>query len=50
MFARIEYLKKQRTPPDVGEDTIEAKLHIGFSLAKWLIFYGGNGHGYEADF
>lgn len=44
------YLKQQRIPPDVNEDTIEAKLHIVFSLAKWLIFYGKNGHGYEADF
>ena len=44
----LEYLKTQRLPPDV--DTIESKLHILFSLAKWLIFYGGNGHGYEADF
>jgi hypothetical protein len=46
----LEYLKTQRLPPDTGEDTIESKLHIVFSLAKWLIFYGKNGHGYEADF
>jgi hypothetical protein len=44
----LEYLKTHRLPPD--EDTIESKLHIVFSLAKWLIFYGKNGHGYEADF
>lgn len=46
----LEYLKTQRLPPDNDEDTIESKLHIVFSLAKWLIFYGKNGHGYEADF
>ncbi len=36
----LEYLKTQRFPPDTNEDTIESKLHILFSLAKWLIFYG----------
>lgn len=46
----MEYLKSQRLPPDIDEDAIESKLHILFSLAKWLIFYGKNGHGYEADF
>ena len=46
----LEYLKSQRLPPDTDEDSIESKLHIVFSLAKWLIFYGKNGHGYEADF
>ncbi len=46
----LEYLKTQRLPPDKDEDAIESKLHIVFSLAKWLIFYGKNGHGYEADF
>lgn len=46
----LEYLKTQRIPPDTEEDTIESKLHILFSIAKWLIFYGKNGHGYEADF
>lgn len=46
----LEYLKAQRLPPDTDEGSIESKLHIVFSLAKWLIFYGKNGHGYEADF
>lgn len=46
----LEYLKTQRMPPDVDEYAIESKLHILFSIAKWLIFYGKNGHGYEADF
>ncbi len=46
----LEYLKTQRFPPDTDENTIESKLHILFSLAKWLIFYGQNGHGYEAYF
>lgn len=46
----LEYLKNQKFPPETNEDTIESKLHIIFSLAKWLIFYGKNGHGYEADY
>jgi hypothetical protein len=46
----LAYLKTQRLPPDTDEKSIESKLHIVFSLAKWLIFYGKNGHGYEADF
>lgn len=46
----LEYLKEQRLPPEVDEDTIESKLHILYSAAKWLVFYGENGHGYEADF
>jgi hypothetical protein len=45
----LEYLKTQRLPPD-EVDSIESKLHIVYSLSKWLIFYGKNGHGYEADF
>jgi hypothetical protein len=45
----LEYLKTQRLPPD-DVDSIESKLHIVYSLSKWLIFYGKNGHGYEADF
>lgn len=46
----LQYLKDQREPPDIDEDTVESKLHILYSLAKWLIFYGKNGHGYEADY
>ena len=43
----MEYLKDQRMPPE-EEGTTEEQLHIVFSLAKWLIFYGKNGHGYHA--
>jgi hypothetical protein len=46
----LEYLCEQRIPPDLDETNIESKLHILFSLSKWLIYYGKNGHGYEADF
>lgn len=47
----LEYLKDKRFPPEnAKEKSIESNLHIIFSLAKWLIFYGKNGHGYEADF
>ena len=44
------YLKDQRIPPDTDEETLESKVHILYSAAKWLIFYGTMGHGYEADF
>jgi hypothetical protein len=47
---KLEYLSEQRIPPDLDETSIESKLHILFSLSKWLIYYGKNGHGYEADF
>lgn len=40
----LEHLKSQRLPPDTDEDSIESKLHIVFSLAKGLVFYGKNGH------
>ena len=46
----LEHLKEQRHPPETDEDSLESKLHIVYSLAKWLMFYGKNGHGYEADF
>jgi hypothetical protein len=46
----LEYLKSQRHPPQEDEQAIESKLHIVYAAAKWLIFYGKNGHGYEADF
>lgn len=46
----LEYLKSQREIPEVDEESIEARLHILYSVAKWLIFYGNNGHGYEADY
>jgi hypothetical protein len=46
----LQHLKDQRKPPEANEASIEWKLHIVYSLAKWLIFYGKNGHGYEADF
>jgi hypothetical protein len=46
----LEHLKNQYLPPDATEDSLESKIHILYSLSKWLIFYGKNGHGYEADF
>lgn len=46
----LEYLKAIYMPPEYDEDSIESQLHIVYSMAKWLIFYGENGHGYEADF
>ncbi len=44
------FLKDQRSPPDYDENGLETKVHILYAAAKWLIFYGKNGHGYEADF
>lgn len=44
------YLKDERASPDTDEDSLDWQLHILFAAAKWLIFYGKNGHGYEADF
>ncbi len=46
----LQHLKTQRLPPDGDPYSLESKLHIVFSLARWLVFYGKNGHGYEADF
>ena len=46
----LQFLKDKRYPPVSDADSIESKLNIVYSLAKWLVFYGKNGHGYEADF
>lgn len=46
----LEYLKDQRSSPNDNEDSIDYKIHVIYSLAKWLIFYGSNGYGYEADY
>ena len=46
----LEYLKGQYKPPEAEPESLESQLHIVYSLARWLIFYGSRGHGYEADF
>jgi hypothetical protein len=46
----LQYLRDQRTPPDLDKASMARKLHILYSAGKWLVFYGKNGHGYEADF
>ena len=46
----LEYLKDQYEPPETEPESLESQLHIVYSLARWLIFYGSRGHGYEADF
>jgi hypothetical protein len=46
----LSYLREQRIPPDTDVESLESKVHILYSAAKWLIFYGTRGHGYEADF
>ena len=47
---RLEYLKDQYEPPEAAPESLESQLHIVYSLARWLMFYGSRGHGYEADF
>lgn len=44
------YLKDQREAPDVIEETPESNAHIMYAAAKWLLWWGKRGHGYEADF
>jgi len=46
----LEHLRDQVEPPEGEDQSVESCLHIVYSLARWLIFYGKNGHGYEADF
>lgn len=46
----LEYLKNQRDFWDIIEQSIEEQLHIVYSLAHWLIFYGERGHWYEGDY
>ncbi|AUP77770.1 hypothetical protein [Flavivirga eckloniae] len=46
----LEYLKDQKTPPGHHYDHIESKIHLLYAISKWLIFYGENGHGYEAEY
>jgi len=47
----MEYLKDQReVPEEFDEFGIKTQLHVVYSLARWLIYYGERGHGYEADF
>lgn len=46
----LKHLKSQVSPPETDPESLESKLHIVYSLARWLIFYGKNGHGYEADY
>lgn len=45
----VTYLRDQRWPPE-AYGTMEFRIHILYSAAKWLIFYGKNGHGFEADY
>lgn len=44
------YLKDQRSLTDYDENSLESQVHVLYAAAKWLIFYGKNGHGFEADF
>ncbi len=47
---KLLYLKDQREQPETNSEALESKLHIVFSLARWLIFYGERGHGVEVEF
>jgi len=45
------HLKDQRDPPEEFDETDPAtNAHVLFSAAKWLLWWGKNGHGFEADF
>ncbi|OEY86380.1 hypothetical protein BIY23_04375 [Wolbachia pipientis] len=47
------YLKKQDfipSNPDRNHVSLAQKIHILYAAAKWLIFYGKNGHGFFADY
>ncbi len=46
----LEHLKDQYEAPEAAPESLESQLHIVYSLARWLMFYGSRGHGYEADF
>lgn len=48
--AGLTSLRNVKPRPDVQEDSLESKVHILYSLANWLVFWGSNGHGYEADY
>jgi hypothetical protein len=47
---KLLYLKDQREQPEANTEALESKLHIIFSLGRWLIFYGERGHGVEVGF
>ena len=46
----LQHLKERRSPPEQGDNPLANKIHILYAAAKWLIFYGKNGHGFEADY
>jgi hypothetical protein len=46
----LQYLKERRSPPEQGDNALPNQIHILYAAAKWLIFYGKNGHGFEADY
>ena len=46
----LTHLKTQIEAPGEDFESLENKVHVLYSLSRWLIFYGQNGHGYEADF
>lgn len=46
----LEYLSIQYDIPSFPPKKLESNLHIVYSLIRWLKFYAGNGHGYEACF
>ncbi|MEQ9090093.1 MAG: hypothetical protein RIE52_03340 [Balneola sp.] len=50
MQHNVQSLKEQKEPPDADEESPESNAHIMFSAAKWLLWWGQKGHGYEADF
>jgi hypothetical protein len=45
----LQHLRDQHLPPDVEVGSVPSQVHILYSAARWLIFYGKEGHGFEAD-
>ena len=46
----LEHLRNVRNPPDADEFSPESLVHILYSSAKWVKWWGERGHGYEAYF
>lgn len=46
----MEHLKDPNYINETEVDSMETRVHFIYCLSRWLIFYGTNGHGYEADY
>lgn len=46
----VLHMKNVEEGPDIETSSPELIAHIIYCAAKWLIWWGENGHGYEADY